>query len=162
MDAPKPPVRAYSHEAMVELIIANPTWTHAQLAAAFGKTAGWFAAVLASDSFQRALDPRRHEVADPATTATMEERMRALALRGMDVLQKKLDSPEASDFVVLKAAELGIKGLGLGQPKLEETPQSAGGVDAIADRLLKALEKQRNNVRMKTIEAEVVVVPDGQ
>lgn len=152
----------YSHEAMVELMVAQPTWNHKQLAKHFGKGAGWFAAVLASDSFQLEMDKRRSEIANPALTATMEERFRGLTLRALDVLQDKLDSKEVSDNIVLRAAEIGVKALGMGQVA-PQVVQPAGSVESLADRLVAAFEKQRGNVRKPAavMDAEVVVVAEA-
>lgn len=128
----------YTHEGMIELIIRNPTWSHAKLAKHFGYTPGWFANVLAGDDFQRALDPRRHEVADPTMTATLEERFRGLTLQALGVMQKLLDNPKVQDATVLKAAEIGIKALGLGAKKdadEDDKPKGVQSLDILAERL---------------------------
>jgi hypothetical protein len=149
---------------MVELMVEQPGWTNKKLAAHFGKGAGWFASVLASDSFQLELDKRRGEIANPSLTATMDERFRALALRSLDVLQDKLDSKDVSDNIVLRAAEIGVKALGMGQVAPQVPAQQAGSVESLADRLIAAFEKQRGNVRKPiTVESDItdatVVVP---
>lgn len=142
-------VRAYTPEAMIEVLIAHPDWALAQYAREFGRSKGWMASVLASEAFQQTMAPHKNQILNPAITATMEERVRALAIRSMDVLQEKLDSKEVSDLVVLKATELGIKGLGMGQAK--ELPRDSApslGVEALADRLVSVLNKQRENSRV--------------
>lgn len=150
----------YTNESLVDYIVANPGATPDTIARNFGRTRAWFLATLASDHFQLALDPKRHLIADTTITATMEERFRALTLHSLSVLQRKLDNPEATDLLVLKSAEIGVKALGLGIAKPAEQPlTSAGGIDTIADRLVAALEKQRRNVR--AIDAEVTVVSEG-
>lgn len=126
----------YTHDGMIQLIVDNPTWTHKQYAAHFGQTPGWFSSVLASDNFQQRLDLRRDEVADPSLTATLEERFRALTLRSLSVLQVMLDNPKVQDATVLKAAEIGIKALGLGKPKDDEDDKpKVASLDSLADRL---------------------------
>ena len=141
-------MNVYSMAALIELVIAQPDASYEELGAHFGKTASWFIRVLASDAFQFALDPRRGEVNNPLVTATLEERFRGLALHSLDVLHTKLDSPEVADFVVLKAAEIGVKALGLGalQPVVAASTPT-GDVDALAERLTAALERQRRNVK---------------
>lgn len=150
----------YSHAAMVQLMVEHPTWNSKQLAAHWGKGAAWFCSILASDSFQSELDKRRGEIHNPEFTATLEERFRALALRSMDVLQDKLGSKEISDNLVLRATEIGVKALGMGQiapPPVVQTHNA----DSLAERLVAALEKQRKNARQPvTVEAEVVVSPE--
>lgn len=143
------PVPLYHPEAMVQLILQNPSWDKAKLAKHFGKPESWFSSVLASERFQQAIEPYRANLPDPSLTATMEERVKAMAIRSMDVLLVKMDSKEASDLLVLKAAELGIKGLGMGQiekPKASEAPAST--TESIAEKLIAALEKQRANSRL--------------
>lgn len=154
------PTIPYTHEAMVKLIVENPGSSHAALASHFGKGRGWFTSLLASDGFQLALDPYRHLVTDPTITATMEERFRSLTIRSLAVLQDKMDSPECSDLVVLKAAEIGVKALGMGQIKEQAAPaQPTGTVDTLAERLVSALEKQRRNVKL--VEVQTVEVQGG-
>lgn len=149
------PTSNYSHAAMVQLIIQHPELNHAQLAANFGRTAGWFASILASSSFQEALAPYKHAIADPSITATMDERLQGLAIRSLIVIQSKMDSKGVADAVVLEAAKIGIKGLGLGNAVQEKQVVTAGNVDTLAERLVAALEKQRGNVKTKMPETVV-------
>lgn len=144
---PSLPAPGYTHAAMVELILAHPDWNYKKLAAHWGRNTAWFAAVLASDDFQRELDCSRHLIIDPHITATMEERFRALTLNSLAVLQEKLDGKEVSDLLVLKSAEIGVKALGMGNIAPVAAPPSATSIDSLAERLMGALEKQRQNVR---------------
>ena len=150
---------SYSTNALLELVIAQPDATYEELGAHFGKTASWFIRVLASDAFQSALDPRRGEVNNPLVTATLEERFRGLALHSLDVLHMKLDSKDVADFVVLKAAEIGVKALGLGalQPVAVQAAQT-GDVDVLAERLTAALERQRQNVKRIEVQPSLETV----
>jgi len=152
-------VAAYTHEAMVELMVANPNFSHTELAAHFGRPASWMAAVLASEAFQQCLDAKRHLVADPSLTATMEERFRALALRSVVVLQDKLNSSEVADFVVLKAAEIGVKALGMGQraPETPALPAPTNSSESVAEKLLAAMDARD---KLRTIEAKATEVVD--
>ena len=153
----------YSHEAMIQLMLVNQGAPHEVLAKHFHKTSGWLASVLASDSFQQALDPVRHLIQDPTITATMEERFRSLTLRSLSVLHHKLDSSDCSDLVVLKAAEIGVKALGMGTAAaLPQAVAPVTGVNDLAERLIAALEKQRKNVKQKPVDIEdAVVIPNA-
>lgn len=147
----------YTPDLMVDLMVKNPDWSHSQLAAAFGRQPSWTSAVLASDAFQQALDTRRHEVADPLLSATMEERFRGLAIRAVTVLQEKLNTTGVSDLVVLKAAEIGIKAV---IPKTPELPQLQGpqnSSESVAEKLLAAMDARD---RQRTVDVEVVEVKD--
>jgi hypothetical protein len=165
--APAPTLPAakatYSHVAMVNLMVENPTWTHTQLAAYFGRAPSWMASVLASEAFQLVLDVRRHEVSDPSLTATMEERFRALALRSVTVLQEKLNVSTVNDLVVLKAAEIGVKALGMGQKQPDAPPPAKpeNSSQTVAEKLLQAMDaRDRSRSNSQAIDVEAVEVHD--
>lgn len=149
----------YTHQAMIELMLEHPEYSHEQLARHFGRKQSWLTSVLASDSFQQALDPHRHLISDPSITATMQERFRALAIRTSNVLLDKLDKSDVSDLVVLKASELSIKALGMGQPKMEAPAPAAQPTPthhALADALLDMMAKRK--MEAGTVDAETVEV----
>jgi hypothetical protein len=154
---PAPVPLSYTNSILIGYLTEHPDATPATVAAAFGRPKRWFLTVLASNAFQLELDPVRHLITDPTITATMEERFRALTLHSLDVLSSKLDGKEVSDLLVLKAAEIGVKALGMGNPVPSAAPLTAEtSVDTLADRLVAALNKQRSNVR-----APVTVENDG-
>lgn len=125
----------YTHDAMIDLIIQNPWISQNEIAATFGYTPGWISNVFASDAFQARLALRRDEIVDPAIKATVEERFRALVLRSLEVLQEKLNKPQVSDQVALRAAELGAKALGIGGNAAPPAPPS-DRLEKLAERLL--------------------------
>lgn len=132
---------SYSHEAMVALMVANPHFSHAQLAGHFGRPAVWMSAVLASAAFQDVLDGSRHLIADPSLTASLDERFKALAIRSVTVIGERLNNPAVADLVVLKAAEIGIKALGVGiLPPPAALPAPVAAEKSIAEKLLEALD----------------------
>lgn len=159
-------VARYSHEAMIQLMIDHPEWSHAQLSHFFGRPPSWMSTVLASEQFQSVLDTRRHEVADPSLTATMEERFRALALRATTVLQEKLNSPGVNDLVVLKAAEIGVKALGLGQRPVDAPalPAPVNSSQSAAEKILAAmdaLDARRQAAKDEAIDVDANEVPSS-
>lgn len=104
----------YTHTDMIDFIIANPGVSQNELAARYGYTPGWTSRVMSSDAFQSAMAARREELIDPGLAATIDERFRALTNRSLDRLMEKLDAPQVSDQVVLRAVELGAKAMGVG------------------------------------------------
>jgi hypothetical protein len=145
----------YSPEAMVQLMVDHPEYTHAQFAAAFGRKANWFAAVLANGEFQAVLEPRRSEIHDPSLTATMEERMRGLALQSLNVLQQKLDTKEVNEQTILKAMELSTKALGMGMAVPVTAPVLVvNGAEAVADRILQAMLKAKERSEQAVIDVQ--------
>lgn len=104
----------YTHTDMIDFILANPGISQNALAARYGYTVGWTSRVMSSDAFQSAMAARRTELIDPSLVATIDERFRALTNRSLDRLMEKLDAPQVSDQVVLRAVELGAKAMGVG------------------------------------------------
>ena len=158
-------VLRYTPETMIQLMIDHPDWSHSRLAIAFGRQPSWTSAVLASDAFQQALDSRRHEVADPLLSATLDERFRGLAIRAATVLQEKLNSSAVSDLVVLKAAELGIKALGMGQkqPEQPQLPGPQNSSQSVAEKLLAAMDaRDQERDRQRTVDVEVVEIKNAE
>lgn len=129
----KPP---YTPEALVQLMIDHPEYTHSEFAEAFGYKASWFAGVLVSDRFQKVLEPRRHEVSNPALTGTMQDMFQAMTVQAVVVLQARLENPQASEDLIIKAITAGTKALGMGTPgALPPPPQQRPSLTDLAARL---------------------------
>lgn len=103
----------YSHEAMIDVIIAEPTITQVELAKRFDKSPSWLSVVMGSDAFQAALAKRRDDCSDPELIATIEERLRGLADQSLRVIAEKLEKSQNSELA-LKALEISSKALGFG------------------------------------------------
>ena len=71
----------FTHDAMIDALIAQPQMTHKQLAEKFGYTAQWAAIIWGSEAFQGRLRERCTEIVDPALRATVEDRFRGVMLR---------------------------------------------------------------------------------
>lgn len=155
----------YSPEVMIGLIIANPDWNHAKLAAAFGRKASWMAAVVASEVFQTALEGRREQILDPMIVATVEERFKALTIQSLSVLSEKLDLGKAlQDATVLKAVEIGVKALGMGlKPTESSLPAEMNPMTAserVANKIMQAMEKQ-DRQRSEAVDVVMTEVPSS-
>lgn len=103
----------YSHEAMIDVMIAEPTITQGELAKRFGRTQSWISIVIGSDAFQAALAKRRDDLTDPFLIATIEERFRGLAQQSLQVIARKLEETQNADLA-LKALDISSKALGFG------------------------------------------------
>lgn len=148
----------YSHVDMIDCIIANPSISQGQLAARYGYTQAWICQVMQSDAWQSLAAKRRAEIVDPTLLATINERFQAMTVRSLERLMEKLDAPQVSDNVVLKAVELGARAMGVGG----NAPPSAPPQDHLA-RLAERLIDLQAGVRQKgvTYEGTAEVVPQG-
>lgn len=103
----------YSHEAMIDVILAEPTITQGELAKRFNRTQAWISVVMGSDAFQGALAKRRDDLIDPFLVATIEERLRGLADQSLQIIAEKLDQSKNLD-AAFKGLEIATKALGFG------------------------------------------------
>lgn len=103
---------SYTHDSMIDLILQDPTVSSAELAAVFGYSAAWVARILASDSFQSRLAQRKSALVDPIIARSLNERLRTVAIRSMEVIEEKL-AAEPSAAYAMDALELATQGLGV-------------------------------------------------
>lgn len=103
----------YSHDAMIDLIIAEPGISQAKLAQQFGYTQAWVSRVTNSDAFLARLAQRKADIVDPALSLSIDEKLRAVASKSLDVVLEKLTATQSPDMA-LKALETTTKALGYG------------------------------------------------
>lgn len=135
----------YTHADMIDQIIASPWISQNELAARYGYSPSWVSVVLASDAFQAALAARREEVIDPHLKASIAERFRAITIQSLTRIQQELEKPACKPEVMLKAAELGAKSLGLGGHAPPPPPPS-DSLTRLADRLIALQSNVRQGV----------------
>jgi len=109
----------YSHEAVIDVILANPTISQGELATRFEVTQAWLSRIIGSDAFQAVLAKRRAELVDPYIMATMEEKIRGVADQSLEIIAEKLQATQSADLA-LKA--LGLASTALGFGARERTP----------------------------------------
>jgi len=103
----------YSHDAMIDLIIAQPGIKQNDLAKHFGYTAAWVSRIINSDAFQARLAVRKADIVDPSLVLTIDERLTAVANRSLDIVLEKMEATQSPD-IALKALEISTKALGYG------------------------------------------------
>ena len=157
----RPPKIRYSHDGLIDMVVAEPWVSQNELAARFGYTPSWISTVMTSDAFKMRLEQRKDELVDPALRLSIEERFRAVTTRSLEVLMDKLAAPSASipDNLVLQAAALGAKSLGMGLPRAEAQVPVEGHLEKLADRLL-ALQRGLGVSRPSEVVVEGVVVQE--
>ena len=111
----------YTHDALIDLILANPAIDQRQLAAEFGYSEGWISLIMSSDSFQAALAKRKEEVIDPAVRASLDAQLKGLVHQSIQVLRRKLEA-NPSDDLALTVMTNASRALGYGaKVKVEGT-----------------------------------------
>lgn len=103
----------YTHDAMIDLIITNPAISQGTLAKHFGYTQAWVSRIFCSDAFQARLAQRKADVVDPVLAMSMDEKIKAMAAKSLDIIQDKLETSPTLDSA-FKAFELSTKALGYG------------------------------------------------
>jgi hypothetical protein len=96
----------YTHEAMIDLILQEPTVTYKELAEVFGFSEGWISRVVGSDAFNARLAERKAALIDPIIARSLNERLRSVTVKAIDMISEKLSSDEAGAAYALDA--LGI------------------------------------------------------
>jgi hypothetical protein len=135
----------YTHVDMIDYIIANPGCSGKELALRYGYTAGWVSNIQASDAFKAAMAARRAAITDPILYQTVAERFEGMTALSLQRLQEKLEAPQVSDQVVLRAVELGAKAMGVGG-HAPPPPQTQDHLAQLAARLLSLQDTVRKGV----------------
>ncbi len=103
----------YTHEAMADLILSNPSISQNELANHFKVTPGWISQILASDAFQAHIGERRDKILDPILRGEIEESMKGLVLQSVQRLREKLEA-NPSDQLVMEVFKNSARALGYG------------------------------------------------
>lgn len=152
---PKPMIHkiSYTHDAMIDLIIANPAISGNQLAAHFGYTPAWISTVRCSDAFKARLAHRRNEIIDPQLIASVELQFQGVAARSLEILQEKLSQPtqQISDQTCLRALELSSRALGYGashQAAVNVQINVDNHLEQLGGNLTKLLQRKKEEVAL--------------
>jgi DNA-binding MarR family transcriptional regulator len=118
----------YSHDAVIDFIIANPTVSQGELAREFNYTQPWISRVINSDAFKKRLAERKEELVDPIILESLDSKFNALADLSAELLMKKVEhqlnlDPSAIDGkFALAAVDVTHKAAGFGA----RNPQGGG------------------------------------
>lgn len=83
----------YTHDAMIDAIIAHPGISQKQLGEMFGfRSAAQVSIIVNSDAFRERLAQRKAEIVDPAILATIQDRLNGLASLAIEKLMDKLEN----------------------------------------------------------------------
>jgi len=103
----------YTHKAMMDLILANPTMPMEDLAEHFGVSKAWAKKVTMSDAFQGLLDKRREEIINPIIAESVTEKIRGLTTNTLDVLNSRVESGVVKTTELIEIARIGMTSMGL-------------------------------------------------
>lgn len=103
----------YTHDAMIDLVIAEPSISQGRLAQHFGYTEPWVSQVVNSDVFQARLAERKSELIDPAIVAAIEERLKGVTTLALNVVEQSLVSRRDPEYA-LEVLKVSTKALGYG------------------------------------------------
>ena len=104
----------YTHDAMIDLVLQNPMISQNELAAHFGYTPTWVSIIFNSDAFQARLAARKTEIIDPLVRGQVEEAIKGLVSRSVEILREKLDSPNTSSDLALEVFKASTRAAGYG------------------------------------------------
>lgn len=106
---------SYSHDMIIDYIIANPGKSRREVALHHGYTEAWLSRIMNSDAFNVVLARRREEMVDPTIVATVKENLTNVAQRSMEILLKKLENPTQIKLEdAIKCMDVATKALGYG------------------------------------------------
>lgn len=148
----------YSHEAMIEMIVAEPSVKQNELARRFGMTASWISTVLNSDAFQVKLHERMAEVWGEFSVP-LQEQMKGLMARSMEILREKLDRHQSviPDQLALRTFELTSRAAGYGARDTAIVQVNVTQkLDDNADQLVHLLRRKKAQV----LDGEATSIPD--
>jgi hypothetical protein len=128
----------YTHDAMIDIVIAKPDVSQNTLAEHFGYSVGWISRIFCSDAFQARLATRRGEIVTPGLLSTFEERLKLLATTSLDLVMEKLEDPDNRPDIgtIFKALEIGTKSLGYGARQTNVAIQNNLTVNTMSDQQL--------------------------
>lgn len=114
----------YHHDAMIDMVIAEPSISQGEIAARFGFTQAWVSIIFNSDAFQCRLAERKGELVDPILRATVEDRLRAVANKAAErFLDRLAVNAPMSNKDLLEAMKVSTSGLGMGPKQQAPTMQ---------------------------------------
>jgi hypothetical protein len=100
---------SYTHHAMIDAILMNPTITQTEMAKQFGYSQTGICIIVNSDAFKERMAERKAELLDPQIRASLQERLDTVARRSLDRIMDRLDSPgHIKDADLVSFAKLGV------------------------------------------------------
>lgn len=145
----------YTHDAMIDILIAEPQISQGLLARRFGYTEAWLSRIINCDAFQERLAERRAELVNPAIISSIEERLKGLTMQATDVLAQQLEINKNPE-VALKTLDIATKALGYGARNVNTQVAVTNYVVAMPEKIVDANEWAKAHGRAPvTVEGKV-------
>ena len=90
----------YTHDKMIDLIIARPRAKNSELAAVFGYSPAWVSRVINSDMFRARLEERKTELGDAVLVESIDEKYKAVVSQSLDVIMAKLEAGRSQELAL--------------------------------------------------------------
>ena len=109
-----------THDNIIDFVIAQPSSTHREIAAAFGYSPEGIGIIVRSDAFKARLAARKDVLVDPIIKQNVEERLTGMAQASIDILQRKLATSDDPKLALAcldastKANQYGARGAQVG------------------------------------------------
>lgn len=103
----------YTHDAVIDHILANPGCKQGDLALKFGYTQGWLSRVMSSDAFKERFAARREDMVDPVVMQKVETGLEALVGQSTQIIMDKLDATKDAGLAI-KALDVATRAMGYG------------------------------------------------
>lgn len=149
----------YNHQAMVDLLVAQPTLTQNELADIFDRSPSWISTIICSEVFQDQLAKRREEILGPEILQSFKTQHEGLLLRSMAVLREKMNRkveeiPDQLALQVLKVTgqNLGLAHAGETRVSIQETHVH---LDELGKNLVGLLRRRRVDASQEYVDGEV-------
>ena len=102
-----------THDAIIDLLIAQPHLNYREIAAQFGYTSVGIGIIVRSDAFKARMEARKSELVDPLIKQGVEDRLMGLAHASIDIVERKLEHSD-DPKLALAALDAAQKGAGFG------------------------------------------------
>lgn len=111
----------YSHDTIIDLILADPMINQTQIAKITGYTNSWLSIMINSPAFQMRLAERKGELIDPQIMASFEDKLRNLATMSAEVLETEMARAPTFERAI-KVLGVTAKSLGYGAAQRNQVP----------------------------------------
>lgn len=149
----------YTHEAMIDMIMAEPDISQNELGARFGYSASWISTILASNVMKAKLAERREAIIDPILRMRVSEQLEGLMLRSLEILRDKLKGrpDDVPDQLALRTFELSSRAAGYGARTENKVQVNVTQhIEAHGEQLVGLLRRKKDEVNTIEVEAHEV------